>query len=78
MAKPKELTGALFSHILVLGPAGTNRYGNRLWRCRCTLCGREDVVRTTGNVQRSYSCGCRTARFRSVPGSDRSTTPGIG
>ena len=28
------------------------------WRCRCNLCGNEEVYLTTDNMKNQYSCGC--------------------
>lgn len=61
MAKARDLTHLIFNHVEVLEPAGLDAYRNRRWRCRCLLCGRTDVYRTSSNVTRSFSCGCRVS-----------------
>ena len=61
MPKARDLSKTIFNHVEVIEPAGRNAYRNRLWRCRCLLCGRTDVYRTSSNVTRSFSCGCRVS-----------------
>ncbi len=61
MPRARDLTNAVFNHVEVIEPAGLDAYRNRLWRCRCLLCGRTDVCRTSSNVPRSFSCGCQVS-----------------
>lgn len=53
-----DLTGQQIGYWTVVGPAGSNKRGSKLWLCRCK-CGTEKVI--VGIVlrdQRSRSCGC--------------------
>lgn len=53
-----DLVGRKFHRLTAFSPAGSNRHGKRLWRCRCE-CGEETVVigshLKNGMVK---SCGC--------------------
>ena len=53
-----DLTGQTFNRLTVVEYFGTNPWGAREWRCRCS-CGNEAFVSTTrltkGNTR---SCGC--------------------
>jgi len=39
----KDMTGLRFNHLTVIERAGSNQYGDALWRCRCD-CGKEVVA----------------------------------
>lgn len=56
--KLNDLTGLTFGRLYVLERAGSNKWGNALWRCKCS-CGKETVV-NNGNLRagNTRSCGC--------------------
>lgn len=57
-----DLTGREFENWLVLDFAGHNRWGSRVWKCRC-VCGRiRPVVEGSLTSGRSTCCGCRKRR----------------
>lgn len=58
MPKPANLLGQIFGRLTVVESAGSNKFGQRMWVCRCE-CGKI-VVNTTGclNSRNSVSCGC--------------------
>ncbi len=63
----RNLAGATFNFLTVLEPAGHNDTGQRLWLCQC-VCGAR-VTRTSSNLPKSISCGCkhrRKARCRNL------------
>lgn len=57
-----DLTGRGYENWLVLSYAGHNKYGSRMWLCRC-VCGRLRTV-TEFSLTRGHSkgCGCRKRR----------------
>lgn len=63
----KRLAGERFGRLLVLARAGSNRWGEATWSCRCD-CGSGVVlaarILTTG---RSRSCGCLVRVDRNAP-----------
>lgn len=58
LIKGYDLVGKKFNKLLVLEPAGSSNYGQRLWKCQCD-CGNITYVitscLTTGHTK---SCGC--------------------
>src|SRR6187551_3466248 len=60
-----NLTGCVFGRLTVMELAGTDRHGNRLWRCQCA-CGRSVLVRSTCLLKlrgRNRGCGCMQREF---------------
>lgn len=59
MAKKRDITGQIFSHLTVIRPIGTNKHHNIVWECQCD-CGNITNVftgnLTSGNIK---SCGCQ-------------------
>jgi len=58
MPAPKDLAGLRFGSLVAISHVGFDKFGNRLWRCRCD-CGYEKITRA-GNLTggRITSCGC--------------------
>ena len=69
MPKARDLTNTRHGYVEVIEPSGMNKYRNKLWRCRCLLCGRTDIIRTSSNVTKSFSCGCRVSAKPRIPDS---------
>lgn len=59
-AVTKNLVGQTIGNFTVLESIrGVKKGGpSHSWKCRCNLCGREDVIITTHNIYLQYSCGC--------------------
>lgn len=59
-ASTKNLIGQTIGNFTVLESIIGVKYNgpSHSWRCRCNLCGREDVIISTHNIYRQYSCGC--------------------
>lgn len=59
-ANVKNLIGQTIGNFTVLESIQGVKTGgpSHSWRCKCNLCGREDVIITTHNIYRQYSCGC--------------------
>jgi len=53
-----DLTFETYGRLWVLNPAGTDKRGNKLWRCLCE-CGTKTIASTV-NLRRGHkrSCGC--------------------
>lgn len=72
----KDLTGDKFGHFTVIERAGTNKYGNALWRCLCD-CGKVKILPggklTSG---RSTNCGCKTTEIKAKIASRHGITSG--
>jgi len=73
MRRRSDLTGAIFNHLEVLECVGVADYGQVMWRCQCHACGRADVIRSSANAPKSFSCGC-TSRPRGPRGAGPVTT----
>jgi len=55
-----KLKGEKFSRLLALEEIGTDKWGNKHWRCLCD-CGNETIVRSAYlNSGQTRSCGCIT------------------
>lgn len=60
---PATLKGKRFGRWLVIAPKGRDRYGGRMWECRCD-CGVIRTVRETSlRSGQSRSCGCLHAEL---------------
>jgi len=58
MAKSKDLSGQRFGRLTAIKNVGANKWGSRLWLCRCD-CGNEITVAATYLVKgEARSCGC--------------------
>ena len=54
----KDRTGQRYGRLVALSPAGHNKAGRLLWRCKCD-CGNEKIVTSNDlSSKRSNSCGC--------------------
>ena len=61
-----DLTGKVYDLLMVLGYAGSDKWWNGLWFCRC-ICGNVKAittVRLTGTRPHTKSCGCFQANFK--------------
>ncbi len=61
-----DLTGTQFGHLTVVQYFGHNKFGQRLWTCRCdcgALCSKYSTAQLTGG--KAIDCGCvpRKAKF---------------
>jgi hypothetical protein len=58
MPKTIDITGRTFGRLTVIGNGGRDRWGKRLWHCRCS-CGGETLA-TARNLKIGHtkSCGC--------------------
>ena len=55
----KDLIGQTIGNFTVLESIQGEKSGERhKWRCRCNLCGNENVYISTSNLTQQYSCGC--------------------
>ena len=55
----KDLIGQTIGNFTVLESIQGEKNGERhKWRCRCNLCGNENVYISTSNLTQQYSCGC--------------------
>lgn len=58
MGKYKDLTGMKFNRLTAIEPAGKDKYGKYLWRCKCD-CGNEVITLGRGLINgHCKSCGC--------------------
>ena len=58
-ASLKDLTGQIIGNFTVLESINGTKYGEKhKWRCRCNLCGNEQVCITPDNLRKQESCGC--------------------
>jgi len=58
MGKFINLIGQKFGRLLIIGPAGKNKYGQYLWECLCEC---ENIKIISGNhllMENTKSCGC--------------------
>lgn len=66
--KPLNLTGQKFSRLTVVGEAGSDKHGKRLWSCVCdcgNTCEKVGSVLVCGSVK---SCGCMMAEMGRING----------
>ena len=60
-ASVKDLTDQTIGNFTVLESIMGKKYGQpHKWKCRCNLCGNENVFITSENLKRQESCGCLT------------------
>lgn len=60
-ASTKNLIGQTIGNFTVLESIMGAKNGERhKWRCRCNLCGNENAIIATTNLQQQESCGCLT------------------
>lgn len=58
----KDLIGQTIGNFTILESIQGEKNGERhKWRCRCNLCGNENVYIATSNLTQQYSCGCATS-----------------
>ena len=58
-ANVKNLIGQTIGNFTVLDSIQGTKHGVRhKWRCRCNLCGNENVYISTDNLKHQLSCGC--------------------
>jgi hypothetical protein len=61
VATHQGLTGQRFGRLTVIGPAGSNKHGKRLWLCSCE-CGRQTTAVGSHLINgHTKSCGCLVA-----------------
>ena len=59
ITKLKDLVGQTIGNFTILESIiGTKGQERHKWRCRCNLCGNENVVIQTDNLRHQESCGC--------------------
>lgn len=74
MFKGKDLVNDVFGLLTVISFSGINKYGKRLWLCKCSCKDGNTIITTTGslNSERTKSCGClarkRPSNFRDITG----------
>lgn len=56
--KRADLSGQTFGHLQVIARAGSSKSGDALYRCLCTLCGREALIPACSLRAGQKSCGC--------------------
>lgn len=60
-ASIKDLVGQTIGNFTVLESImGAKSKERHKWRCRCNLCGNEEVYISTDNIRQQESCGCLT------------------
>lgn len=60
----KNLEGKIFGKLTAVSVYGKNKWGNLLWKCKCS-CGKECVVASGKLIQKSTSsCGCFALEIR--------------
>lgn len=58
-ASSKDLVGQVIGNFTILESIMGTKYGERhKWRCKCNLCGNENVMIATANLKHQESCGC--------------------
>lgn len=62
MGRLIDLTGKRFGKLLVTGRAGTSKYGQPRWTCRCDCGGTVVVLGANLRTGSSASCGCNVGR----------------
>jgi len=67
----KDLTGMRFGRLMVLHFAGTNKYNQALWLCKCDCTGKEKIIPSRNlNDGGTKSCGCfRKEKCKTHPNS---------
>lgn len=65
MSAPKDLTNQKFGYLIAECAIGSNKWGSKLWRCRCE-CGNTKVYPSGKLVSgRATNCGCKTSEIKS-------------
>lgn len=55
-----NLVGQTIGNFYIIEPIRGAKGGPRnKWRCKCNLCGNDQVFISTSNLQQQYSCGCQ-------------------
>lgn len=68
--KKRDLTGQDFGSLKVIAEAGSDKWGNALWKCKCE-CGKEPVVAAHSMVSgKTKTCGHRYSYSNSYKMSD--------
>ena len=65
IANGSDLIGGVFGDLTVIERAGSNYQGNYMWKCICSLCGKEKSFSggyLTHNSVKPKSCGCNRPR----------------
>jgi len=75
-ARARDRTGKKFHNLLVVELAGRNKWRQLLWRCRCD-CGNE-VVKVSGDLGRTRSCGCKHSSQDQKTGANSPFWKGVG
>tara|TARA_Y100000592_G_scaffold92151_1_gene153440 strand:+ start:523 stop:1152 length:630 start_codon:yes stop_codon:yes gene_type:complete len=75
-ARAVDRTGKKFHNLLVVELAGRNKWRQLLWRCRCD-CGNE-VVKVSGDLGRTRSCGCKHSSQDQKTGTNSPFWKGVG
>ena len=57
-ASLKDLTGMRFGNLFVLGRDGSSIGGGATWKCHCSLCGEDVVIKSSTLINGATSCGC--------------------
>ena len=75
-ARSTDRTGIKYHQLLVVELAGRNKHRQLLWKCRCD-CGNE-VIKVSGDLGRTRSCGCKHSSQDQKTGSASPYWKGIG
>lgn len=75
-SSPPTKPGDRYVRLLVLERAGSDRWGDRVWKCRCD-CGKEKLI-SQGRMRSgdTQSCGCLNREMNAASVSKRNTTHG--
>lgn len=58
MLSEADITGRIFGRLTVIGEAGENRHGQRLWLCHCACGSKKTFLKSSIVRGASRSCGC--------------------
>lgn len=63
MSRKQDLTGMTFGRLTVLGDSGERKWGQVLWRCKCSCKEQKEILVCGGNLKSGHtkSCGCLLA-----------------
>lgn len=76
MSSFKDLTGVRFGKLVAIKDAGSNKYKQHVWECKCD-CGNEKIILGTSLTNSSTkSCGCISKELNTdVSGRRRENVP---
>lgn len=72
-----DLSGRTMGAMKVLRRAGANSHGDKLYLCRCTLCGEEKILSANKLKNAPKSCGCAVKKFTGGALTEAASSAGV-